>query len=42
MGRLLAQIGLTCQRPVFKAYEQNPSLVEKWLREEYPVGAHEK
>lgn len=36
VGRLLAQIGLTCQRPVFKAYEQNPSLVEKWLREEYP------
>jgi len=36
VGRLLAQLGLTCQRPLFKAYEQNPTLVEQWLREEYP------
>jgi transposase len=36
VGRLLAQLGLTCQRPLFKAYEQNPALVEQWLREEYP------
>jgi transposase len=36
VGRLLAQLGLTCQRPLFKAYEQNPGLVEAWLREEYP------
>ena len=37
VGRLLAQIGLSCQRPIFKAYQQNPSLVEKWLREEFPA-----
>lgn len=36
VGRLLAQLGLSCQRPLFKAYEQNPALVEKWLKEEYP------
>lgn len=36
VGRLLAQLGLTCQRPMFVAYEQNPSLVEAWLAEEYP------
>jgi transposase len=36
VGRLLAQLGLTCQRPLYVAYEQNPSLVEKWLQEEYP------
>ncbi len=36
VGRLLAQLGLTCQRPLYVAYEQNPSLVEKWLKEEYP------
>lgn len=36
VGGLLAQLGLTCQRPLFKAYEQNPGLVETWLREEYP------
>jgi len=36
IGRLLAQLGLTCQRPLFRAYQQNRSLVEKWLKEEYP------
>ena len=36
VGRLLAQLGLTCQRPMFAAYEQNPSLVAKWLATEYP------
>lgn len=36
VGRLLAQLGLTCQRPLYVAYEQNPSLVEKWLQEAYP------
>lgn len=36
VGRLLAQLGLSCQRPLFRAYEQNPALVERWLREEYP------
>ena len=36
VGRLLAQLGLTAQRPMYVAYEQNPSLVEKWLATEYP------
>jgi transposase len=36
VGRLLAQLGLTCQRPMYVAYEQNPSLVEQWLAMEYP------
>ncbi len=36
VGRLLARLGLTCQRPMYVAYEQNPSLVEKWLATEYP------
>lgn len=36
VGRLLAQLGLSCQRPLYVAYEQNPSLVEAWLRNEYP------
>jgi transposase len=34
--RLLAQLGLTCQKPLMRAFQQNPSLVEKWLQEEYP------
>src|SRR5215471_407870 len=29
VGRLLAQLGLSCQRPLAKAFEQNPSLVEQ-------------
>lgn len=36
IGRLLAQLGLTCQRPLFRAYQQDRSLVEKWLKQEYP------
>jgi len=36
IGRLLAQLGLTCQKPLMRAFQQNPALVEKWLREEYP------
>jgi transposase len=36
VGRLLAQLGLTCQRPLYVAYEQNPSLVQQWLQQEYP------
>jgi transposase len=37
IGRLLAQLGLTCQKPLMRAFQQNPSLVEKWLKEEFPV-----
>ncbi|MCX6972185.1 MAG: IS630 family transposase [Verrucomicrobia bacterium] len=36
VGRLLAQLGLTCQKPLFRAYQQNPTLVEQWLQREYP------
>jgi transposase len=34
--RLLAQLGLTPQRPVWRAYQQKPEEVQRWLREEYP------
>jgi transposase len=34
--RLLAQWGLTPQRPVWRAYQQRPEEVQKWLQEEYP------
>ena len=37
VGRLLAQLGLTCQRPLFRAYEQNPTLVQQWRKRDYPV-----
>jgi transposase len=36
VGRLLAQLGLTCQKPLFRAYQQDRSLVEQWLKKEYP------
>lgn len=36
IGRLLAQLGLTCQKPLSKAIEKNPSLVKAWLKEEFP------
>lgn len=36
VGRLLAQLGLTCQRPLRRAYQQNPVFVEQWLKQEYP------
>ena len=36
IGRLLAQLGLTCQKPLFRAWQQNPSLVQQWLEQEYP------
>jgi transposase len=34
--RLLNQLGLTPQRPVWRAYQQKPEDVQKWLEEEYP------
>lgn len=37
VGRLLAQLGITCQKPLSRAREQNPTLVERWLAEDYPA-----
>lgn len=34
--RLLNQLGLNPQRPVWRAYQQNPEHVQKWLDEQYP------
>lgn len=34
--RLLAQLGLTPQKPVWRAYQQKPEEVQKWLNEKYP------
>jgi transposase len=34
--RLLGQLGLTPQRPVWRAYQQKPEEVQKWLEVEYP------
>ena len=36
VGRLLAQLGLTCQKPLRRALEQDDALVQQWLKKEYP------
>jgi len=36
VGRLLAQMGLTCQKPLHRALEQDEALVQQWLKKEYP------
>jgi len=36
VGRLMDQLGLSAQRPLWRAYQQNPAVVNKWLREAYP------
>jgi transposase len=36
VGRLLAKLGLTCQRPLFRAYQQDPEAVDQWMHNEFP------
>lgn len=48
VGRLLRKLGLSPQRPLARAYQRDPAMVETWLREQFPaiqseakrVGAH--
>jgi transposase len=41
VGRLLAQLGITPQKPLWRAYQQDPERVRKWVEEEYPSIAKE-
>lgn len=36
VGRLLAQLGITAQKPLHRAMERDEALVQKWLKVEYP------
>ena len=36
VSRLLNQLGLSAQRPLWRAYQQNPAAVQRWLTEEFP------
>ena len=36
VGRLLAQLGVTCQKPLQRAIERDEALVQQWLEKEYP------
>lgn len=37
VGVILRDMGLSPQRPLVRAYEQNPELVRKWKQEEFPA-----
>ena len=37
VSRLLQQLGLSAQRPLWCAYQQNPVAVQHWLAETYPA-----
>ena len=36
ISRLLKKIGYTKQKPLYRAYQQNPESVQLWLNEQYP------
>ena len=37
MGTYLARWGFTAQKPLRRAYEQDPAAVRRWLRRDYPA-----
>ena len=37
VGRLLARLEITPQRPLRRAYERDPAAVRKWIGEDYPA-----
>jgi transposase len=37
VGRLLRKLGLSPQRPLYRAYQQNPQAVARWKAEAYPA-----
>jgi len=36
VGRLLRKLGLSPQRPLYRAYQQNPEAAARWKQQEYP------
>lgn len=36
VGRLLRQLGFSCQKPLYRAYQQNSAAVTKWKKEVFP------
>ena len=37
VGKLLAKLGLTPQKPLQRAYQRDPEAIEQWQRERYPA-----
>jgi len=36
VGRLLKKLGLSCQKPLMRAFQQDPVVVQQWIEEDYP------
>ena len=36
VGRLLHQLGFSCQKPLYRAYQRDPELVKQWKEEVFP------
>lgn len=36
VGRLLKKLGLSCQKPLMRAFQQDPVLVQQWIEQDYP------
>ena len=36
VGRLMRRLGFSPQRPLYRAWQQDPALVERWRTEDYP------
>lgn len=36
VGRLLAELGITPQKPLRRAYERDPKAIKRWIETEYP------
>jgi hypothetical protein len=41
IGKLLAKLGLTPQKPLQRAYQRDPEAIETWRRERYPAIARQ-
>ncbi len=39
VGRLMRRLVFSPQRPFYRAWQQNPALVENWRDEDYPMTA---
>src|SRR6476661_1112191 len=37
VGQLLRRLGLSPQRPLYRAYQQNPEAVQQWKEDRYPA-----
>ena len=37
VGQLLRRLGLSPQRPLYRAYQQNPKAVQQWKEDRYPA-----